>query len=321
MKIRKISILLAVSLGAIIGFSGCSKDDGAIPERVSITAVPTITTNIDPASSKSIDLTNPASFAGKFKVDLYFPGTPPPSKVDIVVRKWNGASANNNNVKVYKAGVTTFPTNFTVTAAEIATLFGTPIKLGDTYDFAPDIYVGDRKFEAFPAVGNGTGAGLNGQPFFSEFARYGAICAYNPTLFGAIGSTVDFNVLTDEWGDDPVNGWGPPAGYRPVVKVKIVDATHLSFVSPVNGTSVIVLTIDPATNGISFTGQPYGDLAVGPLQVDPTFTYGNTTLEALGSNAVLPCDLTLDLFVVYRVSIGVFRWSSARGYSLKLKKA
>jgi hypothetical protein len=321
MKIRKINILLALSLGVMVAFSSCTKDDGAIPKDIAIAAVPTITNNIDPTGSKSIDLTNPASFAGKFKVDNYFPGTTNPSKVDIVVRKWNGASANNNNVKVYKAGVTTFPSTFTVTAAEIAALFGTAIKLGDTYDFASDIYVGERKFEAFPAVGNGTGAGLNGQPFFAEFARFGAICAYNPTLFGAIGSTVDFNVLTDEWGDDPVNGWGPPAGYRPVVKVKIVDATHLSFISPVNGTSVIVLTIDPATNAISYTGQPYGDLAVGPLQVDPTFTYGNTTLEARGPNAVLPCDLTLDLYVVYRVSLGTFGWSSARGYSLKLKKA
>jgi hypothetical protein len=321
MKIRKINILLAMCLGAFIIFPGCSKDDGAIPERVSIAAVPTISTNIDPTGSQSIDLTNLASFAGKFKIDNYFPGTPNPTKVDIVVRKFNGTTPNNNNVKVYKAGVTTFPTNVTVTAAELATLFGTPSVLGDTYDFATDIYVGDRKFEAFPVVGAGTGAGLNGQPYFGEFARFPAICAYRGDLFGAIGSTVDFNVLTDEWGDDPVNGWGPPAGYRPVVKVKIVSATQLSFISPVNGTSVIVLTVNPANNTISFSGQPYGDLAVGPLQVDPTFTYGNTTLEALGPNVVLPCDNTLDLYVVYRVSAGVFRWSSTRGYSLKLKKA
>jgi len=320
MKFKKINILLSAFLGVAFVFSGCSKDDGPIPERVPITAVPTITTNIDLTGSQTIDLTNLASFAGKFKVDNYFPGTTNPTKVDIVVRKWKG-TASNANVKVYKAGVTAFPTNFTVTAAEIAALFGTPITLGDTYDFAPDIYVGDRKFEAFPAVGNGTGAGLNGQPFFGEFARYQAVCAYNGTLFGPIGSVVDFNVLTDEWGDDPVNGWGPPAGYRPVVKVTIVDATHLSFKSPVNGTSVIVLTINPVTNAITYTGQPYGDLAVGPLQVDPSYVYGATTLEALGPNAVLPCDLTLDLYVVYRVSLGVFRWSSARGYSLKLKKA
>src|SRR6187402_921279 len=92
MKIRKINILLAVSLGAVIAFSGCSKDDGAIPERVSITAVPTITTNIDATGSQAINLLNLAAFSGKFKVDLYFPGTTPPSKVDIVVRKWNGTA-------------------------------------------------------------------------------------------------------------------------------------------------------------------------------------------------------------------------------------
>src|SRR6188474_877976 len=148
MKIRKINILLAISLGAVIAFFGCRKDDGAIPERVTVTAVPTITTNIDATGSAAINLLNLASFAGKFKVDLYFPGTPPPNKVDIVIRKSNGTAVTNANVKVYKAGVTTFPSTFTVTAAEIATLFGVPIALGDNYDFAPDIYVGDRKFEA-----------------------------------------------------------------------------------------------------------------------------------------------------------------------------
>jgi hypothetical protein len=185
MKIRKISILLAVSLGAIIAFPGCSKDDGAIPERVSIAAVPTITTNIDPTGSQSLTGKQSASFAGKFKVDLFFPGTTPPSKVDVVVRKWNGAAANNNNVKVYKAGFTTFPHILLLPLQKLTTLFGTHNSLvNDTYDFATDIYVGDRKFEAFPAVGSGTGAGLNGQPYFSEFARFGAICAYKGTLFG-----------------------------------------------------------------------------------------------------------------------------------------
>jgi len=173
MKIRKINILLAVSLGAIIAFSGCSKDDGAIPERVSITAVPTITTNIDATGSKSIDLTNLAAFAGKFKVDLYFPGATPPTKIDIVVRKNPSTSAiTNNNVKVFKAGVTTFPSSFTVTAADLTTLFGAPLVANEIYDFAPDIYVGDRKFEAFPVVGTGTGAGVKGMPFFNEFARF-----------------------------------------------------------------------------------------------------------------------------------------------------
>lgn len=285
MKIRKINTLLAVSLGAIIAFSGCSKDDGAIPERVSIAAVPTITTNIDPTGSQSIDLTNPASFAGKFKVDLYFPGTTPPTKVDVVVRKWNGASANNNNVKVYKAGVTTFPSNFTVTAAEIATLFGTPMVLGDNYDFAPDIYVGERKFEAFPVTGNGTGAGLNGQPFFSEFARFTAICAYDPNIYQG-----NFVITKDLWGDTFIGQ---------VVTFTKIDNTHFSFVynpfpqlatgTLLNATPIIV-TVNPASNTPSValqtvgTGWTYDGSK--PVQVQTTTSTNNN---------LAPCAKTISL--------------------------
>ena len=84
MKIRKINILLVLFLGAMVAFSSCTKDDGAIPKDIAIAAVPTITNNIDPTGSQAIDLLNPTAFSGKFKVDLYFPGTTPPSKVDIV---------------------------------------------------------------------------------------------------------------------------------------------------------------------------------------------------------------------------------------------
>jgi hypothetical protein len=51
---------------------------------------------------------------------------------------------------LFNADVANFKANFTVTAAEIATLFGTStLALNDTYDFAPDIYVGSKKYEAF----------------------------------------------------------------------------------------------------------------------------------------------------------------------------
>ena len=92
MKIRKINTLLAVFLGAAIAYAGCKKDDGAIPSRVTVTDVPTITTNVDATGSTIINVLNTttaATFAGKFKVDNYFPGAPTPSKVDIVVRKNN----------------------------------------------------------------------------------------------------------------------------------------------------------------------------------------------------------------------------------------
>lgn len=290
MKLRKINILLGLSLGAIIAFSGCSKDDGAIPERVSITSVPTITTNIDATGSPAINLLNLASFSGKFKVDLYFPGTTPPSKVDIVVRKWKG-TANNNNVKVYKAGVTTFPSSFTVTAAEIATLFGVPIALGDNYDFAPDIYVGDRKFEAFPATGNGTGAGLNGQPFFGEFARYTAICAYDPEIYKG-----DFVVVSDAWAD-----FSPGE----IVTLTKIDNTKFSFLDPYATAPLkpIIVTINAGNNQASIPRQSVGTdwgWAVGTYTGAFVGTAGAAT-----SSFVAPCDKTVTLNLNYGIDGGL----------------
>src|SRR5437867_3081174 len=100
MKFRNINILMAVCLVAIIAFAGCKKDDGAIPERVTIVDVPTITTNVDATGSTIINVLNPtttATFAGKFKVDNYFAGATPPTKVDIVVRKNNFNPLTNPN--------------------------------------------------------------------------------------------------------------------------------------------------------------------------------------------------------------------------------
>lgn len=302
MKIRKINILLAVSLGALIAFTGCSKDDGAIPERVPITAVPTITTNIDATGSQAIDLLNLASFAGKFKVDLYFPGATPPTKVDIVVRKWKG-TANNNNVKVFKAGVTTFPSTITVSAAEIAALFGTAITLGDNYDFAPDIYLGERRFEAFPAVGNGTGAGLNGQPFYGEFVRYTAICAYDPNIYQG-----DFVVVSDAWAD-----FSPGE----TVTLTKIDNTKFSFLDPYATAPLkpIIVTINTGNNQASVpktsVGTDWG-WAVG--------TYTGAFVQTAGaatSSFVAPCDKTVSLNLNYLVDAGTFPGGP---YLLVLKK-
>jgi len=296
MKIRKINILLAVSLGAISAFSGCRKDDGAIPERVSIAAVPTITTNIDATGSQAINLLNLASFSGKFKVDLYFPGTTPPSKVDIVVRKSNG-TVNNSNVKVFKAGVTSFPSTFTVTAAEIATLFGVPIALADAYDFAPDIYVGDRKFEAFPATGNGTGAGLNGQPFFSEFARFAAICAYDPTIY--VG---DFEVVSDAFGE---------LAAGTIVTLTTVTATSFRATYP-NPAALpnppvptFVVDVNTANNNVTSTKQQIGT---------NFYQYTNPAVQ-VASGSVAPCSKEVTMNITYTVAQGSFGTAA-----LKLRK-
>jgi hypothetical protein len=286
MKIRKINILLAISLGAIIGFSGCTKDDGALPERVTVTEVPVITTNIDPTGSQSINLLNLAAFSGKFKVDMYFPGATPPTKYDIVVRKWNGTAANNNNVKVFKTGITTLPTNFTVTAAEIATLFGAPIALGDNYDFAPDFYVGERKFQAFPAVGVGTGAGVIGQPLYGELARFTALCAYDSEIYKG-----NFVVTNDAWADFVPGD---------VVAFTKISATQFSFIDPfVLDPIPIVVTVNPATNAVTIAKQKIGSSWT--YSANPA-TYPNPWLS--GTGTVAPCAKTITLTMTYGYRFG-----------------
>ena len=172
MKFKKINILAILTLGLLITVTGCKKDDGPIPKRIAIEDVPAMTMNLEPQKLNNRDtirLASAASFSSKFKVDVVFPDAVKPTKVDIMVRK-NGLATN---VRLYKANITSFPTSFTINSAEIATLFGAAHASNDTYDFATDIYVGDKKYEAFPAVGLGVGAGVSNMSAigFYEFVR------------------------------------------------------------------------------------------------------------------------------------------------------
>jgi len=155
----------------IVTFIGCSKNDGAIPDRVSIEDIPAITTNLESGgTAATITFNNQGAFEGKIKVDLYFANATPPAKVDIVVRK-NGAASS---VKVYKADVASLPASYTIKAADIQALFGTALAVNDTYDFAPDIYVKEKKYEAFPVTGVGSGSGVTGMSAvgFGEYVRF-----------------------------------------------------------------------------------------------------------------------------------------------------
>ena len=299
MKIRKISLLLALSFGAILVFTGCKKDDGAIRSNVTINDIPTISTSVDATGSQAIDLLNLGSFSGKFKIALYFANATPPSKVDIVVRK-NGSNAN---VKLYKAGVTTLPSTFTFTATELSTLFGAPIALGDSYDFAPDIYVGDRKFEAFPAVGAGSGAGPVAQPLYSEFARYAAICKFDPTFY--VGNFT----AKDAFGD---------ADGKTIVLTN-VDATHFSFIYPsVDNPKPIIVTVNATTNAVSIPLTVIGTQWSAPYGYPATATYANPSVNS-ATGSVTPCSRSVTLNIAWGTSGGSLTFGGGP-YSLVLTK-
>lgn len=167
MKLGKLNILTAVVFSSLAALTSCSKDDGAIPERVGIEDVPVITTNLvkNNGTADTIFLASQDSYQGQVKIAMYFPSQAAPTKVDVVIRK-NGAAGN---VKLFQADVKSFPTTVTVTAAQLATLFGQPLVSADKYEVGPDIYVGTTKYEAFPAAGLGNGQGVTGMIGFGAF--------------------------------------------------------------------------------------------------------------------------------------------------------
>jgi len=314
MKIKKINIL-AFALGAVILFTGCEKDDGAIPSRVTIIEVPTVSTNIDATSSTIINVLNPttsATFSGKFKVDNYFPGTTPPTKVDIVVRKNNfhpdtnpNGVVNNANVKLFSAGVTTLPANFTVTAAQIATLFGTAIQTYDNYDFAPDLYVGDKKYEAFPAIGTGVGTGHAGHPLYGEFARFPALCQ-DANFHGG-----NFEVVSDAF----------PNGFTvgQAVTITRVSATQFTFQFPnVTSPTNVPFNLTSTTGRVVSPGSPspVKQKIGNAFTWDLTQTNPTVTVTAAATNFLEPCARIINLNITYATDQKLFPGT----YLLKLRK-
>jgi len=285
MKNRKINIFAALTLGLMIAFAGCKKDDGGVRSSVVIKDVPVVSTKIESTGSQAIDLLNLAGFSGKFKVELYFPGATPPDKVDIVVRK-NGSNAN---VKVIKKDVTTLPYSLTVTSADIAALFGVAVALGDTYDFAPDLYVGVNKYEAFPATGLGNGPGIIAFPLYSDFARFAAICAYDPAIYEG-----DFVVVSDGFGD-----FSPGE----IVKFTKISNSSFSFINPyVTSPLPIIVNINTLNNQATITKQKVGNAFTWQL----AYTNPNMAVSAGATSVVAPCSKTITLAIAYTVDQGSF---------------
>lgn len=275
----------------LIFFLACTKNDGPIPKSIQLDRVPAPLITKETGSSVSIDVSNLSSFNAKFNVALYFPNDAPPEKFDIVVRK----NDNNNNVKLYQSGINQFPSHFTISAAQIETLFGNAIVLGDKYDIGADVYTSaGKKFEAFPLLGKGYADGFQpDHPGFSASVSYVAACLYNPDLYQG-----DFVVVTDEFLDTT------PGDIIPLTKI---DNTHFSFIYPsgINPLPIIV-TVNPLTNQTSITKQRFGSA----FTWEPSYTNPNMeTSTSVDRNWVKPCDKTLSLDLQFSVDQGAFSGS------------
>ena len=117
--------LLLFGLAAM--FHACRKDDVQPPPdtRFPLPLITKDTTGDDFISGK-----DPASFLGKFVIDMYYGTEVLPQKVDIVVIR----NDNKTNVKTIQANVTAFPASIQVTGTRLTTLFDSTIRLGDKFE-------------------------------------------------------------------------------------------------------------------------------------------------------------------------------------------
>ena len=292
----KKNIIFSILLAAFF-VTGCSKNDGFVPKDVAIDEVPQPAVVIN-GGSASIDLTNLAGFQGRFDVKLLYPSGIQPAKMDVVIRKNNV----NTNIKLVQAGVTTYPSTITITAAQIVTLFGgAAIVLGDNYDIGVDIYTtSGNKYEAFPVVGAAYGStGVANQPGFSATVRYSAICAYNPSIYQG-----NFVVVEDAWQD-----WFP----GDIVTFTQINATQFSFIDPfARGPLIpVVVTVNALNNVVTIPRQVVGSdwawAAPG--------TYVNPTVQ--GTGIVAPCARTITLNMDYGFANSLF---GGGPYPLRLVK-
>lgn len=291
--------ILLYSLLATVLFASCRKSDNSKLPDLSRVPVPLI--KKDASANATIDGNAPNSFTGKVTVDLFFKDDAKPSKFDIVVIK-NG---NKSIVKILQADVKTFPAIVTITGLQLATLFGSPIVLGDKFDVGADVYTqGGQKFEAFPLVGAGYGAGVANQPGASTSVSYASVCPFNIDDF--VGT---FKVTIDDWND---------FGVGSNIAITKVSATKLSFISPVNNLPVVI-DVNTTSYVTSVVSQPYGDYKA--AGIDPTWTYGNSNIVSVTStkNFLDPCTKVISIAVIYTVSAGQFT-NSGGPFILELKK-
>ncbi len=285
-------------------FTACKKNDGPVSDAISLDRVdaqPQITKD---GGSQAIDVLQLSKFSANFKVGLYTADAP--AKMDIVIRK------NNKNVfvKVFKAGITTYPESYNITATQLATLFGTPVELNDTYDISVDMYsASGKKYEAYPIIPGsanasvfGFGSGVAGQPGSSLSIQYKAICAYDPGIYEG-----NFVVEEDKWADFVPGD---------IVKLTKIDDTHISMIFPAALNPVpVVITINPGDNSATVAKQSSGS---GWNYGAPGYP-GSFVLTAGSSSAsfVSPCDKTVELSLDYGYNAGTF---GSGPYKLTLKK-
>ncbi|WP_214073401.1 hypothetical protein [Mucilaginibacter sp. dw_454] len=298
---KKLISYTFIILTALCVVVACRKSDN--PKLKGLTEqVPEPQLTKDVTTDQVIAVQDPEAFNAKFTVGDYFPSETPPKSMDVVIIKNN----DRTNQKVFKAGITSFPTTLTLTGADLKTLFGIETVLGDSYDIG--VTITTKSGTVVPAFSAYSGAASYGPGVTSQGVtgaindgpygpatpqiNYTAICKFDMAAYGVVGTSQDFTVVQDDWED-----------YAPgsVIPVKIIDATHLSFrYGTDKNPKDIVIAINPADNSTSVDKTDFGTYTGAPY---PDYFAASVPGSA---NVVKPCDLTVGVNLNITVSAGSY---------------
>jgi len=273
--------LLLFGLAAM--FHACRKDDVQPPPdtRFPLPLITKDTTGDDFISGK-----DPASFLGKFVIDMYYGTEVLPQKVDIVVIR----NDNKTNVKTIQANVTTFPASIQVTGTQLTTLFDSTIRLGDKFEIGADVTtINGQKFEAFPEAGNPYGADTSALPGSRFSIEYVADCVFDIASFNGWYTVVGNTIGGGDWGDLKVgDGVAVSAGGNEISVFAYPYNQPLYIVYP------MICQVDPVTYDVTITRQIIG--------LNTIFSWPMIWAES-GTGTVSPCGdaitLNMTLSAVY----------------------
>ncbi|BAV08739.1 hypothetical protein SAMN05421788_101195 [Filimonas lacunae] len=286
---KKLTLLYS-ALMVVVMVVSCRKSDN--PKLPDLERVPIPLLTKDTSADLTISAQDPNEFVGKFAVDVYYKEDAPPKQYDVVVIK-NG---DKSTVKVLKANITSYPTNITVTAADLKALFGgTDLVLGDKFDIGVDVTAQSGvKYEAFPSVGLGYGSNIGSLSGSSVAIKYEVAC-----IFVASEYAGNFEVVADGWGDYAEGD---------IIPVTVVDDSHVSFNYLTNEKTPIIVSV-ASDNSTYVNYQAYGTYAGS--------SYGTFYCQSITSadNYVAPCEGILSVRLKHTVSAGSFG-----EYTITLKK-
>lgn len=268
--------------GLAMMFNACRKDD-VQPSPDPRFPLPLLT--IDTTGDEFISGKDPASFLGKFIIDMYYGTAVKPRKVDIVVIR----NDNKTNVKTIKADVTSFPASIEITGIQLTTLFDSTIKLGDKFEIGADVTTTNgQKFEAFPAAGNPYGADTTALPGFNFSIVYVAACVFDRASFSGW-----YTAVRDTW---EIDAWGDIVVGDPVLVMPGPGENDISvFAYPYNDyfytTYATVCHVDPVTFDVTIERQVVGQ---GPVSSWPLIYVesGTGTVHPCGDAITLNMTLT-----------------------------